>query len=479
MSTIQSLLKNTFFNVFTNLLNRISSTLLFIFIIQRIAVNTAGVYDLGISYFLITSRLALFGLGQLLARDVAADRSQLSKFFSNFLLLRLLLTLTTFTLSSAFIILSSYDPSTKIVIIIFLVGIFPENVNELCSSVYVSFEKMHLGSISTFVNALIKLVVGFIFVLLGYDLTAVAIIILAGHLCTMIINLFIIKRYFLSKWHPLDLPFIRHQLPMAYPFIIIGTFYIMDNRIDKIFLSFFKNEEAVGVYGAATTIIVALGMFAESYRDAILPIMARFKRSNLTALHIIYSQSFKLMLILGLPLSVATVFMSEKLVFFLYKRDLPVTVLALQIMGSSIVFLFTNGLCTRLLLVFNQQHVTSRYMLISTVINIIMLFWLIPQIGVLGAAISTAVANTLRFILLNWATIRLVPLSDINKYGWRLGLSITTMGLTLWLVSSWAIWWQTLIGSIVYLLMLFITKTITIQEQKLFIQLAHQLKPPN
>lgn len=479
MSTFQSLFRNTFFNVFTNLLNRISSTLIFIFIIQRIAVDTAGVYDLGFSYFLITSRLALFGLGQLLARDVAADHSQVGRFFSNFLLLRLLLTSIAFIISSVFIILSSYNPLTKVIIIIFLLGIFPENVNELCSSVYVSFEKMHLGSIGTFVNALIKLVVGFLFVLLGYGLTAVVVIILVGHLCTMIINLFIIKRYFLDERYPLDIAFIKQQLPMAYPFIIIGTFYIMDNRIDKILLSFLKDEEAVGVYGAATTIIVALGMFAESYRDAVLPIMSRFKQSNAAALQTIYSQSFKLMLILGLPLSVATVLMSDKLVYFLYRHDLPVAVLALQIMGFTIVFLFTNGLSTRLLLVFNRQHLTSRYMLVSTLINIAMLIWLIPQMGVLGAAISTATATVLRFILLNWATIRLIPLSDISKYGWRLGLSITVMGLTLWLVSPWNIWWQTLIGSTVYFLMLFATQAITIQEQKLFVQLARQLKPPN
>ena len=475
MYTFQSIIHNTFFGVLSNLLNRVTNTLLFILVIQRISIGNAGIYDLGFSYFLIFSRVALLGLGQLLIRDVVADLSQIGKYVTNFIFIRMLLTLAIFIISSLFIISTNYDQTTKLFIIIMLIGIFPENVNELCRSIYVAFEDVHLDSITTLINGLIKLVVGIFFIIRGYDLYTIALIILLGHISTMSLNMILIKKRYIKKWRPIELDFLKKQILPALPFIVIGTFYIIDNRIDKILISFLSNDEEIGIYGAATAIYFALTMFAESYRTAILPIMSRYKHTDAKKLQTIYIRSYKILLIIGLPLALCTLMVSDKIILILYQRPLPVSVDSLQIMGATLGFAFINALNTRLLLVFDQHHLTARFFLIATATNFIVLLWLIPSQGAIGAATGTATSVLVRFGLLTRSASHIISIKGLIKYSWRLALSITTMGMILWLTSSLSIWYQIIASSIGYIFMLLLTQTLSPEEQSLFIQYSRNL----
>lgn len=465
MQTARTLSVNTFFSISSTLLNRVGNTLLFIFIIQRTSVGMGGVYDLGIAYFLIASRLTLFGLGNILTRDVAADRTQVDKYFSNFLTIRIIFAVISVILVGLFVAATSYDLSTKWVIFIMVIAVIPANINELCTGTYAAFEELRFDSIATFLNASIRLIVGITLVFLGYELLAVAIVLLIGHLAAMSMNLFIINKRYIHRWYRLDISFLKTQWPVALPFLVIGIFYILDSRLDKVLMSFLADEETIGIYGAATAIIVALSMVPEAYRIAVLPVMSRFKRQNSSMVQVLFARSHKFLLMISLPLMVATILLSEKIVQFIYRKELPETVLSLQILALSLVFIFLTALYTRLLLVHNQHHLTARFIFISACINIAIIIWLIPVLGAVGAAIGTVISSAIRFILLAWATSRLLEKFSVSSYLWRLALSTIVMGIVLWQISSLNLWIQIIIGSLVYLVMIILTGVISAEER--------------
>ncbi|MCB0509680.1 MAG: polysaccharide biosynthesis C-terminal domain-containing protein [Bacteroidetes bacterium] len=474
MQIIRSIFQNTFFSIVANLLNRISNTLLFIFIIQKISVGDAGIYDLGISYFFISSRLALLGLGHLLIRDVAAERERADKYISSFLLARILLATLAIAISISFIFLTSYDPTTKLIVTIMLIGVFPENINELCLGIYVAYEEVHFNSISVVTNAAIKLGLGLVLVYQGYGLIAIAGIILTGHLCAMVINLLIIHRRYVTEWKYPDISFLKEQLPIALPFIIISTFYILDNRLDKVLLSFLSNEEAIGLYAAATTVILGISLVSDAYRDAVLPIMSRYRYHDISKLHSLYSHSYKLLLVIGIAFVIEIFLTGDDILYLLYQKDLPTAVLALQVMSFSIVFTFINALSTRLLLVYDKHRLTARFMLVTAVINIIVVIILIPQIGVLGAAIGTTLAAVLRFLLLNREAFKLIPRTNQTAFNWRLLLTSTLMAAVIWKLDSWGFLLQSIIGIATYTIALFLSGAISAEERNLLANIARQ-----
>ena len=474
MQTIKSLFQNTFFSIFSNLLNRVGNTLLFILIIQRVSVEAGGVYDLGISYFLIASRLALFGLGQIIARDVAANKDEIDKYASNFLAVRIVFSIIIIVISINLIWLTDYSEATKLAIIVLLLSVIPENINELCRGIYVAFEDVHLESIGTFLNATIRLVLGIYFVYIGKELVAISLVILIGHLGAMVINLSIIHFKYVHAWQKPDVQFLKAIFPVATPFIIIGSFYILDNRVDKILLSFLADEKDIGLYAAATTVIFALTMIPESYRTAVLPIMSRYQKTNIPLLRKTYIHSYKFLTLMSLPLLVGTILVSEDLIKILYRQDLPAAVPALQILALSLVFIFINALNTRLLLVYNYHKMTAVIYIVAFLVNIILIVWLIPQLGAVGAAIGTSVSLAIRFILLSIIARRFMPSNQASTYMLRAIIAVLVMGFVVWQLTFLGFWMQILAGIIVYSIMLFVTGAISKEERQTLSNLGKQ-----
>jgi O-antigen/teichoic acid export membrane protein len=360
---------------------------------------------------------------------------------------------------------SPYQQSTKLVIYLILLAALPENVNNLCWAAFASFEELQLSSVSSLVGSIVEVGLGFYLLWQGYDLTTVAIVFLFSQFVTMTMNLAFVYRRYIKKWQRPNWPFLQTQLRIAYPFIFIGMFFIMDNRLDNIIISFLSSEEAVGLYTAATAVIVALGMLSEGYRMAVLPVLSRYKQERPSEIRPLYDQSFKYILIISLPLSLATMIMASDLIRLIYRQELATAVPALQILSFSLIFVFINVLNNRLLIVYDRQSLIARFLAFTVVQNIVINLLLVPRWGAIGAAIARLASSFTLFILIAWAVREFVPRIQWGHYLWRPLLSTLLMGLVMWQIADWGIWWQTPIGGLVYAAALLLLGTLSTSEK--------------
>ena len=313
-----------------------------------------------------------------------------------------------------------YEPSTEVVIILMLLSVFPENVNNLCWSCFAAFEEYQLTSIGALANVIFKLGLGALLIFLGADLALVIIAILVGHTIAMFINLTLVKRrYMPSGWQRPDPDFIRVQMRIAVPFIFVGMFFILDNRLDNILLSFFSTESEIGVYGAAMAVIVALSMVPEGYRIAILPVMSRYQQDDSTLLPSLFNRSYKFLLALAIPLVTATLIMADEIIRLIYREDLDGAILALRILAFGIIFIYLNILNNRLLIVHNRQDLIAKILLITLCINLIANVILMPRFGATGAAVARTLSLLSIFILSSWAANSFVDSVGRFNYLWR------------------------------------------------------------
>lgn len=465
MQAFSSLLRNTFFGVIASLLYRIANTLLFIYVVQSIGVNAAGVFALAVSYFFLSSRFALWGLDHILTREVAKDRDKASLYLSNFLFLRFVSAIISIVLLFAVIQLAPYSSETRLVIGIMLLSVLPENINNLCWAGYAAFEEYQFTSIGTLLGGMVKVGLGFLMIWLGYGLVTVALVYVIGNLFTMIVNLIIVKRRYIYRWHRVDITFIRHQVPIAVPFIVIGFFFILDNRLDNVILSILNDEREVGLYAAATAVFVALGVIAEGYRIAILPIMVRYHRDRPESMGWLYHQSIKYLIIVAIPLAATTILLAEDVIRIVYRQYLPSAVPALQIVSLALVFFFVNMANNRLLVTYNQQGTIARIVVVAAVLNIIVNLILARSLGAVGAASARFLSIATIFILTTLSVRSIIPGLNYFKYAWRPLIAAGLMSLVIWQMESLSLWIQILTGSLVYGLSLLALGAVTPSER--------------
>ncbi len=471
MDALTSLTRNTFFGILSSILSRVGNTILFILVINTLGLTGGGTYNLGLAYFFIASRFAFWGLDHLLTREVAKDRSKAGLYLTNFLFARGVLALLIVILFIILVKIVNYDPSTELVIILMLLSVFPENINNLCWSSYAAFEEYHLANIGMIANVAIKLGLGFLLLFLGADLAEVALALLLGHSMAMFINLVLVrKRYLPNGWRRPEPTFIKEQLIIGLPFIFVSVFFILDNRLDNILLSFFSTEAEIGIYGSAVAIIVALSLIPEGYRIAILPVMARYREEGDQPLQVLYSRSYKFLLTMALPLTIATIVMADEIVALLYKDALPETAMALRILAIAVTFIYINILNNRLLIVHNRQNLIARFLLVAFLVNVLANLILMPTFGAIGAAISRISSMFALFILTSWAANQFISDVGRSKYFWRLLLSTAIMGVAVWLLSPWGIWVQVFAGMLIYVVLLLLTGGLSREEINIFRQ---------
>jgi len=466
MPLFVSLLRNSVASIVTNVVNRLGNILIFILILRYLGVGQGGIYTLGLSYFFISSRFAFWGLDHLLTREVAKDKENAARYFGNYLFARIGLAAIILALFAIFISLTSYDIETKVVIGLMLLSILPENINNLCWAGFASFEAFHYTTISVFVASLTQIGLGGLLLWLGYGLRAMALVFLLNNLVAMVINLTVLRRGFIKRWERPELSFIRSQLIVALPFLFISIFFILGSRIDTVVMSFLTNNEEIGYYAAAMAVIVALSMIPQGYRIAILPILARNREEGHFSVDRIYQQSFKYLLLMGLPLTAATALLATDLIPLIYRQELPEAVPALRILSISIVFTFINVLNARLLIVFDRQSLSARFMAASTLLNVVINLILVGALGAIGAAIAM-VSSTATLTIINRVAVReFVPGFRGLTFFWRPLVATGLMAVVIWQLAQVGFWAQVLIGAITYLAILFLLGTFTAEERR-------------
>lgn len=474
LQAVGSLFRNSFFGILTNILNRVGNFVLFVLIVQLLGVEQAGVYTLGVSYFFIGSRFSFWGLDHLLTREVSKNRDAAAVYFSNFALIRFILSTLTIALFIFIIQLTSYQPEAKLVISIMLLSIWPENINNLCWANFAAFEEFHFTSLSVTGGSLVQLTLGLFLLSQGYGLVAMAFIFLANNLMALVINLLVIQSRYIRQWTRPSWAFIRPQLRISWPFVFIGIFFILDNRLDNVILSFVSSEKAIGLYGAASAVIVALGMIPQGYRLAVLPILTRTYQDGTEKLLSFYAKSYKYLLLVGLPIMAATFLLANDLILLIYRQNLPEAVPSLQIMALMLACFFLNVLDNRLLIVVNRQDLLARFLVITTGLNLGINLILSPSLGAVGASIARVVSVIVLFILNAWVLRPYLPGFSGWRYVWQPLIGTLIMSLVIWQTYTWNLWAKTALGSITYLLVLFLLGAFPPNERTMFYQLLKQ-----
>ncbi len=443
-----------------------------------------GAEDYGRLYFAITVNgivglLMDLGFTMLLVKEVARDKTKVNSFLTNGAALRLIAWSVSFVLTMAFVVVAGYPTHTvHIVLVLALANMFL-GLSDLIRVIFVGLEQTKYPSICVVIEKAFLAVLGVAMLLLGQGALVIAVVMLLS----MALNFFVSLHFLRStvKLKPEITPSTWPSLlRLGLPFMISTVLGFIYYRIDVVMLSRMTNDAVIGWYGAPYRLFDTLMFFPVILNTAVYPVMSRLFHSSRESMDHTSRRILDVTLIIAVPIAVGMAALAQPIIALLFGlAEYQNSVLLLKILSVSLLLVYVNFALNTVLLSRDKQKKTVVIGVVATFINVTVNYFAITYFqqhannGAIGAAITTAITE----MCVTGMCISLLPkgcfgIENIFIAGKTL-FSGAVMWGAIWFVESQSPGWtiSAIAGCMVYTLMLFALKVISMREVHFFIGL--------
>jgi O-antigen/teichoic acid export membrane protein len=392
MSTVQRVARNTGIVTVGDIIFRIISLFVIIYLARYLGTEGFGKYNFVFAYLAFFGVIPDLGLYTILVREMSRDESIAPKVIGNLYIIKLILTIFAVVLSIVVISFLPYPADTTAYVYTAAFTMFFLSFTDIYVAIFQANLRMEYSVIAKlafkFISAGLILWVIFSH---GTLMQVIIILVISEMVKTLISYLF--ARKFVRPRFEIDFGLWKYLLREALPIALSSVIWTIYHRIDVVMLSMMAGDASVGIYSAAYKLSEPLLLIPSALMMSIFPIMsASFKKSEERLIKS-YKLSTKYLLIITLPLAIGTTLIADKIVFLVYGAEFAGSATALQLLIWSLVFTSVNSVLLNLLVSIYKQKLSTVSMIICAVVNVILNFVLIPILSYNGAAIATVVTN--------------------------------------------------------------------------------------
>jgi len=280
-------------------------------------------------------------------------------------------------------------------------------------------------AIAAIARELVYLALVFTVVLQFKSVTAAVWSMLAAEVAPLIITAMAARRHALKASQ--DGP--RNSQPLAragLPLVVMGIMYLTYTKIDTLMIARLINAQAAGIYYASYSVLFGALSIAAPLSRAALPEMSRLGGRGAT----VTPGMFRLSLIAagaGALIGVGLVVLARPVLGLLYGDRFLVGATTLQFLSISILFTFASGVMAQGLVATGRQVSLAKWSGIAAGTNVAVNLWLIPRMGILGAAIATALTEAL---ILTLTLVSFRHSRGIGAHAFRLVAVLLSFGVS-------------------------------------------------
>jgi PST family polysaccharide transporter len=181
----------------------------------------------------------------------------------------------------------------------------------------------------------------------------------------------------------------RELLKACWPLILSGITVLLYMRIDQIMIGDMLGNQAVGIYSAAVRISEVWYFFPMAIVSSVFPTIIRTKSENETLYYQRLQSLFDIIVILGLGVAIAMTFASRPIVHLLFGDPYMASASVLSLHIWTGVFVGLGVASQSWFLAEGLQKYSFYRTLVGLIVNILLNYFLIPRLGVNGAAVAT------------------------------------------------------------------------------------------
>ena len=461
MSEIQTLFKNISWVTTSQVIVNLCAFLWTIAIARYLGVNDYGILSFAISFTVLLGMGTDIGMSTFATREISKDKSITHKFINNVIPFKILLSIALFIVTALILILLGYNKLTiEVALIISMETIFICMI-KFIGGVFQAYENQKINSIGEMIAGILLLIFTLIVIMLDLGLIGVAISYALAYLIFLLHMAINMNKSFGIPKFEFDFKFWKDVAIKSIPFGLSIFFYTVYFSIDVVMIQFLSGDYATGIYNSAYKIVSVFAAFYVIYQYVIFPLMSKLYAENANLLKVSFEQSCKYSFLILLPLCIGVYFYSPYIIDLIYSNQYALASPAMQILIWTVVFLFINGVATSLLNSIGKEVSVTKIYLVAALFNIVLNYLTIPVWSYIGASITTVLSEILILVLMMYSIFKTEYKPDLSLLKTIVKLIVcgVILAVVLYLINV-SLWLAIPIGFVVYVLALFITRTI-------------------
>lgn len=406
-----SLTKNYLYNIIGLLTGSLFPFLIFPYISRVLMPESLGKVNFAqslSSYFITLALLGIpsYGVRELSRARASEDIEEFNKRFTEFLTISIVTSIISFSIFMVLIMLNSKVQNIKTVLYIFSIQVFFAFLG--LDYIFIVLEKHRRRTIRSVLLRIVSIIFIFTLVKNSSDYIIYGLILVVPETIARIIDMFTCKKYIHKKISELE--FKKHFKPLLIIFLYVFSTSVYLN-LDTTILGFLKSDEEVGLYITGSKLVKMLIPILSVLGTVMAPqIIGHIKNKEKDKVYEKMDKYIDFSVILGVPLMILMIFFSKDIILLISGDKFLGANYTMKIISVIILTIplaaFFGG---QILLPNDKENLVFKIAIIGMTINILFNFMLIPKYGIEGAAIATAVTETLIFFYRAYEVKKIYP----------------------------------------------------------------------
>ncbi|OGY94658.1 MAG: hypothetical protein A2406_02430 [Candidatus Komeilibacteria bacterium RIFOXYC1_FULL_37_11] len=466
MVTSQRITANTSFFMAALIIQKVFSFVYFTLLARNLGAEGIGQYFFAVSFASMFSVLVDLGLSPLLIREVAKEKEELEKWFQQVFTLKIIFSLITVVIILALDFILFYNDAVRNLIFISTAIILIDSFTLIFYAFIRGKQNLKFESWGTIIFQIVVMISGLSLLKVTDKVWPFLIVLFSASLFNLIYSAFILNRKFFVKfklYFSKDL--VKQIMLIALPFALAAIFAKVYAYIDTVFIKIFLGDQEVGFYSVAYKITFSLQFIPLAFVAALYPAFSNYFKYDVEKLKSTFAKAFNYLAFIALPVSFGIIAVSGEIVHKLYTEDFD-SIWPLRVLIASIPFLFINFSLSSFLNATERQKINTRNLGIVMMFNIVLNLIFIPKFGVWGASLASTL-STLFLFGLNLSEVMKVIHMPIRFFKPLLGSlfsAVLMYGAVIYSKDIIGWFFSILVGGVVYLILMLLTKTIRKQD---------------
>lgn len=401
----QTVFKNVLWLNSGQIIGRLIRAGVIIYAARLLGTDGYGIFSYALSLAMLFTIATDFGVNGILTREVAKNPQAKHQYFSTILIIKLILIFLNAILIISIIpfITANQEILILLPVIIFLTTF--DTLRDFGFSFFRALEKMESEAIIFILTNITVSLFGIMALLISQNALSLSIGYTLGSAIGTLATIWVLKKEFSGIFRDFNKELIYPILKAAWPFAMLGLLGGIMINTDIIMVGMLKTITDVGLYSAAQKPINLLYVPASLMAISFFPIFSRLTDSHhKEKMRMAIEKAISAGFLIAIPMIIGGIILSQELIKFFFGSEYLSSVLTLQILFLTIIFVYPTSIIGNVIFAYNKQKIFFVSSFLGASGNVILNALLIPAYGIAGAATATLIVQILNNGLLLWMT---------------------------------------------------------------------------
>jgi O-antigen/teichoic acid export membrane protein len=468
-ASFKAILRHSSYLFGSKLLSRLLYTVFLLFSAYRLGPSLFGALMFTLAVVELMSSVGDLGMTRYGARELVRhwdDRAVLSGeifFFQT-------LTSLIFCLGGAAVVLIANPQSPKLQILLMgMFAIFMSGFVNTAESLFIASKNFFFSALLTFINRAVFILLGFVFLEMGYSVIAVMAGYIAGVALESALRTWVAWRRISALSFKFTFRQFWRMVLAVIPFMVGGTAAIVTIYVSVIVLGLLKDDATVGVYSAAFSLYVPLMWVPVILAKTLFPVMTERYIGDPDRARMLSWQWYRLLALAGIPLAIMVTLLAIPVLSY-FPSGYAESSKILMILVWSVPFSLVAVVEINVLQITDRERIAARALILMALVTTVLCLVLIPFFGAVGAAVAVLSGTIIREAQLYYE----VSMRFLERHAAVLFIKPAIGGIIMaaiaLLLGRYNIWIATSLGLVAYLAVIFASGGVKPGELKALIR---------